>query len=187
MKFQDATTYSVEMLSSPDFRTRVQEEDVSMLKHLDILKKINAAGFLTVNSQGGRKSSGISKKDGKPYEIHERAYLMGFMKEEKAVEFLRRINIYTDKNAIFVPYCEDSIYIPSSLDIPLTVTKKGQSLSVNTHTSSALPLSTWTSFRKQANINKSEKIVFVQCWDTKWNRGASTQKGLFKDVLKCLL
>jgi hypothetical protein len=44
----------------------------------------------------------------------------------------------------------------------------------------------WEFFRKEANINKTEKIVYVFCWDTKWNRDASNKTGLFTDVYKIL-
>jgi len=157
-----------------------------MLQHMQHLKEINAHGFLTVNSQGGHKSSGSSKLDGKHYEISERAYLVGFMLEKDASAFITKCNIMTDKNIVFVPFCDDNVYIPSSLDIPLTITKKGKETIVDTHTSSILPFSVWHSYRKQSHINKTEKIVFNQCWDTKWNRNASSSSGLFTDVLGVL-
>lgn len=187
MKFAEALQTSIKTLTSKEFQKRVEEEDEKMLKHLPLLQKINQHKFLTVNSQGGHKESGRSALDGKPYEISERAYLMGFMLEKDAEEFLKQMNIMTDKSAIFTPFCEDTLYLPSSLDIPVTLTKKGKQISVNTHLSSALPLSAWESFRKQAHINKSEPIVFVQCWDPKWNRNASGKSGLFTDVVKCLI
>jgi hypothetical protein len=186
MKFKDALQNSVKFLSSQEFLERVKEEDELMIQHIPKLKEINAHGFLTENSQGGHKSSGISQLDGRHYEISERAYLTGFMLEKDAVTFLKKCNLSSDKNVVFVPYCEDSIYIPSSLDIPLTITKKGKETSVSTHTSSALPISVWHSYRKQSHINKSEKIVFLQCWDTKWNRNASSKSGLFTDILRVL-
>ena len=186
VKFKDAIQKSVDMLSSPEFLQRVKEEDNTMLQHMKILKEINAKGFLTENSQGGHKSSGVSKLDGKRYEMNERAYLVGFMLESVATEFIKKCNIYTDKNVMFVPHCEDNLYVPSSLDIPLTITKKGKEIIVETHTSSALPVSVWNSFRKRSHIDKSEKVVFLQCWDSKWNRNASSEKGLFTDVLSIL-
>ena len=186
MKFKEALQKSVQLLSSREFIKRVKEEDETMMKHLPLLQDINKSGFLTVNSQGGQKQSGKSALDGKHYEISERAYLVGFLLEEKAVAFLKDLSLRTDKNGIFVPFCEDTISIPSNLDIPLTIMKKGGSITVETHSSVVLPESVWHSFRKQAHISKSEKIVFVLCWDTKWNRNASNSSGLFKDVLKIL-
>ncbi len=186
MKFKDALQKSVKLLSSPEFVQRVKEEDDLMLQHIKNLKEINIHGFLTENSQGGHKSSGISKIDGKHYTMSERAYLMGFMLEKEAILFVKKCHLTTDKNVMFIPYCEDSIYLPSHLDIPLTVTNKGNETIVDTHTSSALPISVWESFRKQSHINKSEKVVFLQCWDTKWNRNASGPLGLFTDILRVL-
>ena len=36
------------------------------------------------------------------------------------------------------------------------------------------------------DTNKNDKIVLILCWDTKWNRNASSVNGLFTDVLKIL-
>ncbi len=186
MKFQEAQKKTVEMFSSPAFIQRIKEEDDTMLKHLTILQEINAHGYLTIESQAGRKSTGKSVTDGKHYEISERAYIIGFMKEDKAVEFIKQMNTTTDKNALFATYCDDSIYIPSSLDVPVTITKKEGKMEINTHLSVALPQSAWHFFRKQVHLNKTEKIVFIECWDPIWNRNASGRSGLFKDVLQVL-
>jgi hypothetical protein len=180
MKFKDAQTNAVAMFSSPEFIERVRDEDDTMLRHLDILARINAAGFLTTNSQAGRKSKGAQ------YEIQERAYLFGFMLEKDAVQFIKSIGISTDKNAVFVPFCSDDIYLPSALDVPVTISKKDGQIRIETHISMALPNSVWQSFRKQVKLNKGEPVVFITCWDTKWNRNASGPSGLFTDVLKVL-
>lgn len=157
-----------------------------MLNHMGILKEINTCGFLTTESQAGRKTSGLSKIDTKPYKISERAYITGFMKETQAELFIRNMALYTDKNAAYVPFCANSIHIPASLDIPLTITEKSGIVGINTHGSLALPESVWTRFRKEAHINKSEKVVYIFCWDTKWNRNAAGPSGLFRDVLRVL-
>lgn len=174
------------MFSSPLFIQRIKEEDDSMLKHLPILQDINAQGYITIESQAGRKTSGTSRLDGKQYELNERAFVSGFMQEAKAVEFIRQMNTTTDKNAMFLTYCEDSIYLPSSLDIPVTITKKAGKTEINTHMSSALPQSVWHSWRKQAHLNKTEKIVCILCWDPLWNRKASGRNGLFKNIFQVL-
>ncbi len=186
MKFKDAQKKAAMMFSSKTFHHRIREEDETMLKHLPILQEINTHGYLTIESQAGRKSSGKSYDDGTSYEISERAYITGFMQEAKAVEFIKQMNTTTDKNAIFLTYCEDSLYLPSSLDIPVTITKNGGKTEINTHMSSALPQSVWHSWRKQVHLNKTEKIVFIQCWDPLWNRNASGHNGLFKDILHVL-
>jgi hypothetical protein len=186
MKFKDAQRKAVEMFSSPLFIQRIKEEDNSMLKHLPILQEINAHGYLTIESQAGRKTSGKSRLDGKHYELSERAFVSGFMQEAKAVEFIKHMNTTTDKNAMFLTSCEDSLYLPSSLDIPVTITKKEGKTEINTHLSSALPQSVWDSWRKQIHLNKNEKIVFILCWDPLWNRNASGRNGLFKNILQVL-
>jgi len=181
MKFNEAKAQAVALFNSAEFKERVQEEDASMLRQLTILQEINKHGFITVNSQAGAKTKGKHYETGKAYENMERAYLMGFMLETEAVLFIKNMGIKTDKNAVFVPVCSDDIKLPSALDIPLTITKIGGVARVDTHFSSALPKSTFESFRKQAKLNKSEKVVFIFCWDSEWGR-----KGLFKDVLRIL-
>lgn len=186
MKFKDAIKYSVQVFSSPEFVERIKTEDPKMVKHLLILKKINANGFLTTESQGGHKWSGTSVVDGQPTTIIERAYLSGFMLETTAAAFIKNIGLLTDKNAIYVPPCNDNIHLPVSLDIPVTVTKTKHKYVITTHMSVALPQSVWQSYRKQAHINKTEKVVYIQCWDPKWNNNASSSSGLFTDVLRTL-
>jgi len=181
MKFNEAKAQAVALFNSAEFKERVQEEDSSMLRQLAVLQEINRHGFITVNSQAGAKTKGKHYKTGKLYENMERAYLMGFMLETDAALFIKNMGIKTDKNAVFVPVCSDDIKLPSALDIPLTITKIGGVTRIDTHFSSALPKSTFESFRKQAKLNKSEKVVFIFCWDSEWGR-----KGLFKDVLRVL-
>jgi hypothetical protein len=118
-------------LKSKDFIERVKDEDETMLRHLTILQKINEKGFLTTESQAGKKQ--IGKSDGNKYEISERAFMSGFMVEKKAIEFIKNINLKTDKNAVYVPYCADDVYVPSKLDIPLTITKKNGKEEITTH------------------------------------------------------
>lgn len=186
MKFKDAITKSVEKLSSHEFIERVKEEDDTMLAHLDILKLINKNGYITNESQAGRKSSGISFFNKNPYTMCERAYISGFMLESKAEQFIKNISLDTDKIAMFIPFCKDDVYMPATLDIPLTISIQKTKTTINTHSASVLPHSVWEMYRKELNINKTEKIVFVFCVDLKWNRNASSSKGLFTDIVKIL-
>ena len=181
MKFNEAKARAVALFNSAEFKERVNEEDATMLQQLAILQEINRNGFITVNSQAGAKTKGKHHTTGKAYENIERAYLMGFMLETEAPEFIKNMGLKTDKNAVFVPVCSDDIKLPSALDIPLTITKSAGAVRVDTHFSSALPKSAFDSFKKQVKLSKSEKVVFIFCWDSEWGR-----KGLFKDVLRIL-
>ena len=181
MKFNEAKAQAVALFNSAEFKERVNEEDATMLRQLATLQEINRNGFITVNSQAGAKAKGKHHETGKAYENIERAYLMGFMLETKAPEFIKNMGLKTDKNAVFVPVCSDDINLPSALDIPLTITKSAGTTKVDTHFSSALPKLAFDSFKKQVKLSKSEKVVFIFCWDSEWGR-----KGLFKDVLRIL-
>jgi len=165
MKFNAAQKKAIIKFDDPEFIKNIKEEDPTMVKHLNILKKINENGYLTKNSQAGRKSN-----------EYERAYIQGFMMKKDAIEFLKRMNIETDKNAIYVSINEKE----PLFNIPLTI----QLNKVVTHMSTTIPLRVWDQERKYLNLNKD--VVYIFCWDPKWNRNASTKTGLFTDVLKIL-
>jgi hypothetical protein len=186
MKFKDALQHSVKMIGSHEFKERVIEEDKKMLKYIPFLQKINKYGFLTTDSQAGHKTSGVSTEDGKPYQIEERAYIFGFMLEEKAADFIRDISIFTDKNAIYVPISKEDNILSSKFDIPLTINTAEKPVRVHTHMSPIIPSSVFEMYRKGSHIDKSEKVVYIFCWDPQWKRNATSPKGLFTDVLKVL-
>ena len=165
MKFNAAQKKAVTKFDDPEFIVNIKEEDPTMVKHLNILKKINENGYLTKNSQAGRKSN-----------EYERAYIQGFMMKKDAIDFLKRMNIETDKNAIYVSINETE----PIFNIPLTI----QLNKVVTHMSTTVPLRIWNQERKYLNLDKD--VVYIFCWDPKWNRNASNKNGLFIDVLNVL-
>ena len=184
MKFREACAAAVANLGEESFAAKIKEEDPSMVKYLPLLQKINKAGFLTTNSQAGHRSKGKQYQTGKPYELIERAYLEGFMLEADAAKFIKAMGIETDKNAIFRPVGA-SADLPE-LDIPLTLVKRDSGISVETHSTVGLPQEWSDSFKKMVHLNKSEKVVFIFCWDTQWGRAAAGKNGLFTNVLQCL-
>jgi len=186
MKFKEARDAAVAMFSDASFAEKIKEEDPLMVKYIPLLQKINKAGFLTTNSQAGHMSKGKHFQTGKPYEMMERAYLQGFMMEADAAKFIKAMSIHTDKNAIFVPVGVSFDDIPSEFDIPLTITKTNSEIKVETHMSAALPRDLSDFFKKLVHLNKSEKVVFLSCWDTRWGRNAAGKQGLFTEVLKHL-
>jgi hypothetical protein len=181
MKFKEAIRHAVNIFENDQtFLNKIKEEDPTMVKQLPILKKLNQQGFLTNQSQAG------TRKKGKGYEIHERAFVSGFMKQGDAAEFIKKMALYTDKNAIFVPICGDTVAIPANLDIPLTISRQKGVITIVTHASTAIPQSIETMFRKDVELNKTERVVFILCWDPEWNRVASNKGGLFWNILRCL-
>lgn len=166
MKFNAAQKKAVSTFDNPEFIANIKEEDPTMIKYLDILKEINKYGYLTKNSQAGRKTKNE----------YERAYIQGFMMKKDAIEFLKRMNIETHKNAIYVSINEKE----SLFNIPLTI----QINKVVTHMSTTIPLRIWNQERKYLHLDKD--VVYIFCWDPKWNRNASSKTGLFTDVLNVL-
>jgi len=167
MKFNSAQKKALIKFDNPEFIENIKEEDSTMVKHLDILKQINECGYLTTNSQAGRKIP----------TIYERAYILGFMLKKDAIQFIKNMNIETDKNALYVSI---SIDADPKLDIPLTL----ENQKVITHMSTSVPRRIWENERKQLDLD--DDIIYIFCWDPKWNRNASSKMGLFTDVLKIL-
>lgn len=186
MKFKDAQKRAIKLFETEEFISGLREEDPTMLYQIPLLKEINKLGFLTENSQAGRFSKGRHYKDNNPYEIHERAFVSGFMLEKRAEEFIKSFNLTTNKNAVFVPICGDTIDLPASLDIPVTYSVHNNNTTVSTHMSMALPNSIFEAYKKQLKLNKTENVVYIFCWDTKWDKLASKKDGLFNSIINVL-
>lgn len=78
MKFQEAKAAAIKTLSSPEFKQDIIDEDDTMLKHFNIIKRINNSGFLTIESQAGNKETGINPDTKQRYDIrclHNRIYV----------------------------------------------------------------------------------------------------------------
>ncbi len=186
MKFKDALVHSIKTLGSSDFIEAHRKEDSKMVKYFPLLADINRYGFLTENSQSGKRTAGKSYQGGTPYIYSERAYLSGFMMPEMAAEFIQKMCIETDKVVIFIPICSGTTYIPASLDIPLTIREKEGKTTIITHQSSALLESVDAIQRASVKLNKRDPAVMIFCYDTHWNRDAAGNHGLFTEVLKIL-
>jgi len=182
MKFEAASLKSVDYLLGPEFKERVIEEDATMLKHIPILAEINRHGYISFNSQAGRKHSSIV--DAKLSESWERAFFEGFMLQSKAALFIKEMALHTDKVAHVLHSTTDktTLDLPSALNTPVTVINER----THTHMPNIVSDATWHRLRKQFHIDKTEKIVWVSCYDLTWNRSAVGAKGLFKEILRVL-
>ncbi len=180
MKFQDAAKKSVAYLLGPEFKERVLDEDPTMLKHVSILAEINRHGFISNNSQAGRKHGKQS------WQLWERAYLNGFMLQSKASAFIKEMALRTDKVAQILHPTTDqaTLDLTSAFNVPVTIEKNMEK--TETHMPNTVSMTQWEKWRKESHIDKTEKIVFVVCYDLTWNRSAVGAKGLFKEVLHVL-
>ena len=180
MKFKAALAHKVKEMQSDDFKERDINKDDSMMKHVPLLVDINRAGFLTINSQAGKE---MQYENGV---ITERAYIHGFMLEKTAKEFIEKMGTYTDKNA--GQFIAAGGYDDYKFGTPLTVVKNTSTgkIKYETNLFMGLPTQVYERYLKFCKIDKSEKVVYVQCWDPIWKRNASGKKGLFTDVLRVL-
>jgi hypothetical protein len=145
------------------------DDDASQVENESFpwLAKINALGFLTVDSQDGQSSQNYA----------ERAYVYGFMKTSKAFALVEKLNNTSDKVCIVIQPCQEW----KKSHIPLT-----QSRGV-THTS--LPLYTDTSIpflKNNAGIAHVIHVSFVFAFDPLWSRKAYGKHGLWRDVVRAL-
>ena len=174
MKFTEAINRMIQYLDSDEFKNREDAEDTN--KSLKFIKKINKKQYLTFDSQEGI----LNKK----YNIHERAYIIGFMKKSHAIKYNKNLNSNSNKVAIILYSVPDSIFKNYEIpyDIPLTVEKN----KVFTHMATITSNSNFNFERKQVKIDKKEDIVMVLTFDPQWNRKASSKRGLHTDVIKAL-
>ena len=177
MKFQEIIKQQLKLFDSNDFIKDRESEDETMLKHLEILKEINKNGFITTNSQAGNRH----KTD--LIDHQERSYLTGFMREKDAILFIKKMGIYTDK--VVAEICETDI--SPICRIPVTILKylKTDKISIETKIDFQLSKNKLKNELKHLNIelNKDEKIVWLECYDPIWLRNASDKDGLFSQVL----
>lgn len=185
MKFGKAKETQLKMMSSKEFLQRILEEDPSMVKNLPILQKINAKGYLTIESQAGRKSNGKSVKTGLAFVMHERAYLSGFMPTVLAEMFVKKFNLSSSLCAVHVPSCHE-LDVNAKLDLPITYHTDRNGSFVDTHMSMAIPKQVEMQWKKQLHIDKTEKTSQIFCYDPEWNRPAFSSNGLFTKVFKVL-
>jgi hypothetical protein len=190
MKFPEATKRMSLILKSDKIRKEISKESPENLPFLSDISKLNKRGLLTIDSQPGIKTSFLDEM-GMKVKIHQRSYIIGFMKPEKA-EKLNKALAFEEIVMIFVyidDSKEDTKYYPASHDIPVTITEKEtipDKYHINTHISTAMPLSQFEFEMKNAHINKNEKVVMVAFIDLKWNRSTDSSRGVLTILLQYL-
>ena len=172
--FKIAQKKAVAKFNDQEFIINIKEEEPNMTKHLDILKQINQHGYLTTNSQAGIKTEN--------YE--ERAFIIGFMLRKDALHFVDNINMNTDKIALSVVVADT--YADPKLDIPLTMENKKGIWKSFYHMSTFVPVKHLIREKQKMGLDPNMDILYIFCWDPKWNRNASSNTGLITDVLKIL-
>ena len=186
MKFKKALKKAVAKFDDEDFLNERREEDPTMLKHMPQLQEINRHGYLTTNSQAGRRARGKHYQTGRPYEIHERAYISGFMQKKLAEKFIKQMGITTDKCVVYLPECDNKVGHEPQLDLPLTVSHYDGKINVDTHHTMAMITEYYDLDLEYVELDKSKNVVHIFCVDLKWNRLASGKNGLFTQVLDTL-
>ena len=144
---------------------RLVKSDVPLLQ--DMAKY----GFIVVDHQMGIRRKGTT-------DVHERAYVTGFMLESLAEKFLPTVTLYTDKTAIFTPVVE---YM-HQFGTPVKVEYKDRKMTIKSVIENELDEDIFDEYIKEAKLSFQEPIVYITCWDPVWNRNATDSSGLFYQV-----
>ena len=189
--FKDlARASSVLMLTSD--RVGEIEEDEYMKIAKPILSKINALGFVTEDSQMGKKEK-INLKDNKIGDKWQRSYISGIMDRNIYKEFELKMDLIGETFILIKQHCE--MYSEHSNPISVTrVSKQDGSFETTTRnwTDCESIYSQWINLLPDLgdeildDIELMEKIeeevVFVRITDMTWNRPL----WLFENVHKVL-
>jgi hypothetical protein len=188
MKFEDAQKFMIKYLSSSKFANR--EDAQTTLSSLSLITDMVKHGFITENSQEGVQIKGKKYITNEPFVINERAYVCGFMREFDGELFMRLFSSKSDKVCLIIPRLniqESDINFDKNKNIPLTVSiKSDNKYKVYTSQTTWLPAFIYDLKKQHVKLNKSEKVVYILCYDPLYNRKASSKNGLHNDILKIL-
>lgn len=195
LSFSEAQDWLIKHLDSTAFKKR--ENASNTISSIPILQKIVKEGMITQNSQEGTISKGFSKFNNMFYKIKERAYLSGFILHNNSFKFVDWINTYTDKVAFVTAIIPDDIdHFIRRTTTPIAVTVGTSSKNKLTENptdytiDSIIPQSfdeeTFHSIKRSSNIKNDVHVDFVNIFDPKYGRLASSKDGLYADVLKGL-
>lgn len=171
LSFAEAQQAMIAYLDSDEFITREDAEDT--VPNRAKLQKLCSLGLITVDSQQGSKND--------QYQYVERAYVFGFMRPVMAEQVNQDLaRNQSDKMFLILPVSH--IADTREQRIPLTIDRNKMATSSSTHIEKP-----YFDFGKSnARIRKSEKVVFVLCFDPVWARPATSPHGLYKDLMKAL-
>jgi hypothetical protein len=174
------------------FDTQQFQESISTNKHMKelipTLKEINRLGLLTIESQPGKHVNYKHFLTNEDVEYSEKAFIAGFMQEELATKFIQYFNINTDKFAMAITIAGNEVDMSVKLDFPMRIIKnKFQcTTEVHKHMSTSVPIDWFMVKRSHLFISPRENLVYLYCFDNKWNRLGNAEDGLFTDVLNAL-
>ena len=174
------------------FDTQQFQESISTNKHMKelvpTLKEINRLGLLTIESQPGKHVNYKHFLTNEDVEYSEKSFIAGFMQEEMAAKFIQYFNINTDKFAMAITIAGNEVDMSVKLDFPMRIIKnKFQcTTEVHKHMSTSVPIDWFMVKRSHLFISPRENLVYLYCFDNKWNRLGNEKDGLFTDVLKAM-
>lgn len=196
-KFKQAQNKIVTFLGSREFKE--QEDAQSTQSSVPILQQIIKLGYITDNSQEGVVNNGYNNETKKYFREEERAYVSGFMQSEKARKFIEWINTYTEKVALIV-FNEPSeefynLFISDAYIPSIAQTISGTSKSPIIHNNemhiyskamTVLPSRLIEFQKEQVYLNGINQVEYIYCFDPVYGRLATSNKGLYNDVLNAL-
>lgn len=194
--FTLAQKHLISHLESPQFKKR--EDAESTQSSVPILQRIVELGFITDSSQEGLSLFGYNPSSKLYSRMEERAFVTGFMKHTKALNFVNWMNTYSDKIAFIIVNEPNKNFEPiwweTDIIAPIAVTVSGSSLrpeqielpNIDTKLFTILPSKQIETSKKEVGLNASTEVDYIACFDPLYGRLASSSKGLYQDILNAL-
>lgn len=202
MTFEEAQEVMVNYLSGEEFQTRPDAN--TTVPVIGTLLEMNRIGLITIGSQAGVTEKGVHE-DGTSYFMNERSEVGGFMRESQCGAVVDWINSRTDKIAVRVnvlPTAATAInnninkndipaFNPPGSRIAITIEGKNETdVYPFSSVATVIDKETFDHYRRSMFHGKGtitdEDVCIVEFIDPVYGRGATTEKGLFTEVLQAM-
>lgn len=202
--FERARKVALRVMQLPIWQKGIGEEDPLMLAHIPQLIRINKLGMITINSQAGYVRHFKSAKTGKRLTMAERAYCIGFVREDTADKILRWMWTHTDKYAVKAYIGDDAMADFARIGVTTQdggetwVTKVNPAGPPKFRNENYPSIGHWKGWTREerARARKAigpylespipESAVFLLFVDMTIGRLASAPSGLFSEIERCL-
>jgi hypothetical protein len=192
MRFIGKQRAVIAYLNSDAFRSR-QDAQTSLVS-IPVFVRMIEMGFITDDSQEGLIKVGYNAETRLHYDIQERAYVLGIMRKDHGKQFVKNINIRTDKVA-FIMRIDPTAYFDAIFqrelqpDIVLGRSKTARTPELLAakdfyEIGSIQLVGPIASYPEIATYD--EEVVSVQVFDPVYGRNARSVGGLYRDILNCL-
>lgn len=105
---------------------------------------------------------------------------------ENAEKFVKRFNMTTDKVAYYVIPTDSDPLLSAPIPVTRTFLEEIDEYKMETALQIILDYNSFRLMKKEAGLPKKIPVIEVFAFDPLWGRSATTQNGLFTDIIKVL-